>query len=194
MNNLNKRLIFLCCIVPLLGGCVAAAIVGGVTAGAYVFHDRRTPETYLQDKTIELSAFKAFELSDQLNDHADISVTSFNRVVLMTGTVPDVKTRRQAESIISQMENVKSVFNELSVLQLGQKQVSTVNDTLLASQINAEFLAREQLDPTRVKVISENGTVYLMGLVYKHEANKAIETARNTNGVKRVIQLFEIIG
>jgi len=173
-----------------LSGCFGALLVGGATGAAVVANDRRAGEVVLGDERVELTAGN--RLAGSFGDRAHINVTSYNYTVLLTGEVPDEKTKEEAEKIVSQVERVKTVVNELQIAGVSSL-ASRGNDTYLTGRVKAAFVAAQNFSPNHVKVVTEAGVVYLMGLVTRKEADDATEIARNISGVRKVVRVFEYI-
>lgn len=187
---MNRRtLILLAALVPVLAGCVGAAAVG-VGAGALMFTDRRMPETIVTDEGIELRA--AGRINERFGDRVHVNVTSYNRMALLTGEVPDAAARAEVEKLVAAVPNLKSISNEL---QIGP--VSTLsnrsNDVYLTSKVKARFIDASQFSANNVKVVTENGVVYLLGLATQREIDAAVQIARTTGGVRKVVRVFELI-
>lgn len=175
---------------PALVGCFGAAAVG-MGAGVMLAVDRRPTETILTDEGIEVRAGN--RISEKLGDRAHVNITSFNRNVLLTGEVPDAATKAEADKLVSGVPNVKAISNELQisgVTSLGARS----SDSYVTSKVKARFVDASQFSTNHVKVVTEAGTVYLLGLVTQREADAAVEVARTTGGVMRVVRLFDIIG
>ena len=165
-------------------------IMGGAAMGGLVATDRRTSGTQLEDEGIELRA--SSRIRDQLGERVHVNVTSYNRRVLLTGEVPSAQDRQLIEQVASRVENVLSVVNELSVQDkstLSQR----ASDTLVTGRVKASFVDAKDLFANAYKVVTERGTVYLMGRVTQREADRATEIARATSGVQKVVRVFEII-
>ena len=173
-----------------LTGC-AALVVGGAATGAAVSVDRRTASTVIADQEIELRAFKRLREAFP-SDKVSVSTTSFNRQVLLTGQVPDEPTRNQVEAIVRPIPDVRTVFNE-TVISPQISLTSKGTDASLTAQVKARMIQDNRVPGIHVKVVSEMGVVYLMGLVTRAEANAAAEVASLTSGVTRVVKLFEYI-
>jgi len=172
-----------------LTGC-APAMLGGMVGGAMVASDRRTSGTQLEDEGIELRSASAVRENFGSNVHANI--TSYNRQVLMTGQVPTARERQQLEQLIGRVENVRSVVNELAVgpaSSVGERS----SDVLISARVKAAMVDSEDVFASIYKVVTERGTVYLMGRVTQREANRATDIARSVGGVKRVVRVFEYI-
>jgi osmotically-inducible protein OsmY len=172
-----------------LVACVPA-VVGGAAAGGAVAADRRTAGFYVEDENIELKAVKYVETT--LGENTHINVTSYNRNVLLTGETPDEATKANAEAFVKSIENVRTITNEITVgpkTDLGSRS----NDTYLTTKVKSKFVTENQFPANYVKVVTENSVVYLMGLVSKAEADAAVAIASNTDGVSKVVKVFEYI-
>ena len=173
-----------------LHGCAAVA-VGGAAVGTSVALDRRTAGVYVGDQEIELRAMTRLrEAFPQKTDN--ISATSYNRQVLLTGQVPDETTRARATEVVKVIPDVRTVFNELS-LAGATSLTSDATDAATTGQVKTRLLRDERVPGTKIKVVTESSVVYLMGLVTQAEANVATEIARTTAGVTKVVTLFEYI-
>lgn len=173
----------------VLTGCVGATVVG-VGAGALVAADRRPSETFLMDESIELRT--GSRVDEALGNRAHVNVISYNRAVLLTGEVPDAGARAQIEKIASGVPNVKAISNETQVAGVSSLG-SRSNDAYITSKVKARFIDANKFAVIHVKVVTEAGTVYLLGLVTQRESDDAVEIARTTGGVQRVVRMFEII-
>ena len=174
--------------LPVLHGC-AAVVVGGAATGAVMADDRRTVGTITEDQGIEIKA--ANRIGEKFGD-AHINVTSYNRMLLLTGEAADAAAKDQIGKIAGAVENVRSVDNEIRIA--GNSSMSArANDSYLTSKVKARFLDAQKFDAVHVKVVTEANTVYLLGLVTRKEAADATEIARTTGGVQRVVRLFEYL-
>ncbi len=170
-----------------LSGCFPLAATG-VAVGVLAATDRRTIGTQTEDTGIEVTA--ASRLREELKNAGGISVTSFNRKVLITGQVIDDTTRQAAERIVAGVENVRSVHNELQVsgrVSLG----TTASDATISTRVKAAFVDAKDLQANTVKVVTEAGVVYLMGIVSRAEGDRAAQVASRVSGVTRVVTVFE---
>ena len=163
-------------------------LAGGAAAGGAVAADRRTSGYYVEDENIELKAVKKMETN--LGEHAHVNVTSYNRNILLTGEVPDAAAKAKAELLIKEIENVRTITNEIAV---GTKSSlsSRSNDTYLTSKVKTKFVTENKFSANYVKVVTENSVVYLLGIVTKAEADDATTIASNTDGVAKVVKVFE---
>jgi len=172
-----------------LGAC-APLVVGGFVGGAMVATDRRTSGTQLEDEGIELRS--ANRIREMVGDRVHVNVTSYNRQVLLTGEVPNDRDRQYLAKLVSEVDNVRSVVNELGVMpksSLGDRS----SDALITGKIKASMLDSKDIFASAYKVVTERGTVYLMGRVTQREANRATDIARTVGGVKKVVRVFEVI-
>jgi len=173
-----------------LSACAPLLVGGAVGSTVLVATDRRTSGTQLEDQGIELRA--ANRLRDQMGTRARISVTSFNRRVLLTGEVANARDKALAEQIVSEVDNVQGLVNELGITaspSLGQQ----ANDTLTTGKVKAALVDTKDLSANAFKVVSERGSTYLMGRVTQREADRATEVTRSVSGVQRVVRVLEII-
>jgi osmotically-inducible protein OsmY len=178
-------------LLPFLYGCVAPLVVGGAVAGgAMVANDRRTVGTITEDEGIELKA--AERLRDRLKGSAHVNVTSFNRMLLVTGEVPDAASKAEVERVARGVEQVRAVHNE-TIVAGATSMTARSSDSIITSKVKGRFLDARKFNALHVKVVTENGVVYLMGLVKKQEAADATEIARTTSGVQKVVRIFEYI-
>lgn len=171
----------------LLQGC-ELAILGGGAAAISAIEDRRTAGTLIDDDGIETRVRRS--VRERFGDATHVNVTSYNRSVLLTGETPDEATRAQVEKFALAIANVRGVTNELQVAgvsSLGAR----ANDSLITSKIKARLLDANKVNPVHVKVVTEAGVVYLLGLVTEQEANDAVDIARTTGGVIKVVKIFE---
>lgn len=172
-------------------GCVPVAAVGvGVGAGMMMGADRRTPASYLEDTKIETHA--ANQIFVKYKDTVHVNVTSFNGQVLITGEVNNEEEKSAVEQIALGVPKVKSVSNELAVSPLSGLAARS-NDTLITSNVKLRFINNKIFLPDHIKVVTENGAVFLMGIVYRKEAEAATGIARNSQGVQRVVTVFEYL-
>jgi osmotically-inducible protein OsmY len=174
----------------LMSACAPILIGGAAVSGALMYTDRRTSGAQLEDQAIELKAGP--RLKEALGDRAHLNVTSYNRLVLITGEVGTDADREAAEKAIAAIDNVRSVVNEAAVTMLSSLSARS-NDALLTTKVKAAFIDDGYIQANAVKVTTERGIVYLMGRVTEKEATKATEVARGVSGVQKVVRVFEII-
>ncbi|CAH1386706.1 BON domain-containing protein [Candidatus Nitrotoga sp. M5] len=188
MRYLNYLLLAI--MLGSIQGCFPI-IAAGVGTGALVVSDRRTAGIILEDQTIENKALN--HIKAQYKDTVYVNVTSFNRRVLITGQVPNKSFKTDIEKIVLNLMNVKAVTNELQVSPLTNLSWRS-NDGIITSNIKLRFLNNRQgFQPEHIKVITENSSVFLMGMVYHKEAEAAANIASSSRGVERVVKVFEYL-
>lgn len=182
-------------LIWILQGCTAAVVAGGAT-GASIAHDRRTMGSFVEDQNIELKAASAISKDQELDERSHINVTSYNRIVLLTGETPSQELRSRAEDIARKIAQVRRVHNEITIAAPSAMS-SRGSDTWITTKVKTSLFkvkGMENFDATRVKVVTENGVVYLMGILNHTEADAVVEVARKVSGVQRVVKVFEILG
>jgi osmotically-inducible protein OsmY len=173
-----------------LSACAPLLLGGAIMGSSMVVTDRRTSGTQVDDQAIELKATK--RINDLLGDRGNVSTTSYNRIVLLTGNVTNEADKAAVERAVSAIENVKSVVNEVAIgaaASFGNRS----NDTLLTSKVKASFVDAKDVQVNAYKVVTERGIVYLMGRVTEREANRASDIARGVSGVQKVVRVFEVV-
>jgi osmotically-inducible protein OsmY len=173
-----------------LGGCAALAVGGAVGAAALVVTDRRSAGVQLEDQNIELKSLT--RIREAVGERGHINATSYNRMVLITGEVPTEADRTAVEQAIARIENVRSTVNDVAVMGASSLTARS-NDTILTSKVKATFVDAKDLQANAVKVITERGSVYLMGRVTEREASRAVDLARSIPGVQKVVRVFEVL-
>lgn len=176
--------------VSVLPGCFPVAATG-IVVGAFSISDRRTTGAQAEDQAVELKAFNRFRERFK-SDRISLSVTSFNRTALVTGYVPDDATRAEVAKIVSGIENVRTVLNEVVVGPIPSMRTYGT-DTVLTTRVKASLIETKDLQANAIKVVTESNTVFLMGIVTEREAKLATDIASRVSGVRRVIRAFEII-
>lgn len=170
-------------------GCIPV-IVGGTGMAVAMVSDRRSSGTYVEDEGIEWKANKW--ISDRLGDKVHLNATSFNRKLLLTGEAFNEASRDEAGRVAASVENVREVVNELRVAPTSTFSARS-NDSYISSKVKARFVDQKDFHIQHVKVVTEAGTVYLLGLVSQREGNAATEIARTTSGVQKVVRVFEYV-
>jgi len=185
----QSRLLCLLVLSAVLQGCFPV-LATGVGSGALMATDRRSSGIYVEDEAIENKALS--RIGAQFKERVHVNVTSFNRKVLITGEAPDETTIAAIGNIAAGVENVRDVHNA-TVIALPSSLTSRSNDALLTSKVKFNFTNNKRFSSTHVKVVTENETVYLLGLAKRAEAGAASEIASTTGGVRKVVRVFEYL-
>jgi len=173
----------------LLGGC-AAAVVGTTATGVAVAHDSRTTGSVIEDQAIELKFARRMFSNESLKEQTHINVTSYNQIVLVTGEAPTEALRDEVIELVRNIEKVRHVYDEISIAAPSSL-MSRSADSLVTARVKTRLLTLKDFDGTRVKVVTDKGVVYLMGLLDRAEAQRVAEAARRVGGVQKVVKLFE---
>ena len=173
----------------LMSACAPLILGSAMVGGALVAVDRRTAGTQLEDEAIEL---KAGARAREVSPAGHINVTSYNRMLLVTGEVPSEVDRKAVEQVVGRIENVRSVVNELAIAGNSALGVRS-SDSLISGKVKASFIDAKDLQAQALKVTTERGVVYLMGMVTEREAARASDVARTISGVQKVVRVFELI-
>ncbi|MDR2925607.1 MAG: BON domain-containing protein [Azoarcus sp.] len=176
--------------VTLLQGCFPVLAVG-IGASALIAADRRTSGTYVDDESIE------WKVSDLIRKHFGtinhVNVTSYNRSVLLTGEVQNESVSAEMQRLAGTVQNVRGVANEL-VVAPPSTLTSRSGDSAISTNVKSRFLTSKDFSANHIKIVTEAGTVFLLGIVTRAEGDAAAEIARTSKGVKRVVKVFEYIG
>ena len=189
----TRKWLFLVILLPLLSGCapmVAVGVGAGAGTGAIVSEDRRTSGIFIEDESIELKSSR--RIYEQQGNQAHINVTSFNRIVLLTGEAPSEALKEDAGRLVRSVQNVRNVINEITIGERSSL-ASRSKDTFITSKVKSRFLASRKFQINHIKIITEKGVVFLLGMVKRDEADSATEIASSTSGVSKVVKVFEYI-
>ena len=189
---MTVRVVSLLLLLPLsssLQGCFPI-VAAGVGVGVMLAHDRRNRDSIIEDQQIEAKAYE--RIDKQFDSVMHVNVTSYNRSVLVSGEVLDESTKTEIGKIVSDIKNVRDVNNDLAVSNTSSL-ASRSNDGLITSNVKLRFVNDKRFNADHIKVVTENGTVYLLGIVNHAEAEAAIDVTRTTKGVRRVIKMFEYL-
>lgn len=173
-----------------LGGCVALVGGGAAMAGMSAI-DRRTTGSQVEDQGIELRAGN--RIGEVMGEKARVSVTSYNRMVLLTGQTGNATDKQTVENLVREQATVRQVYNEVEVLPFTATLGQRSKDTMLTGQVKASLVNAKDISASAIKVVTENNVVYLMGVVTPREAKRAAEIARGVNDVAKVVRVFEVI-
>lgn len=185
-----KKILTIIVMALSLQSCIFAAGAAAGAAAIAVVYDHRKVENILEDQKISNAASDKIKSVAELNDNSNISVTCFNRVVLLTGEATTPELRQEAEELVKSVRGVNHVYNEI-VVKGASSSLTRASDTWITAKIKTQMLATKGLESGTIKVVTENGSVYLMGIVNRHQADMAVEIARSVSGVQRVVKIFQ---
>lgn len=186
---INKLLIIMM-VTLALQGCVFVAGAAAGAAGVAVVYDHRKLSNILDDEKIANTIVNQIKADPTLSDQTHIDVTCFNRVVLLTGEAPTAALRQQVENIAHGVPNAGKVYNEITI-QGPTSTLTRTSDSWITTKIKSQMLATKDLKSGTIKVVTENGSVYLMGMVSHEQADMSVDIARQVSGVERVVKIFQ---
>ena len=183
--------------VPMIQGCAGALVPGAMTgavgaAGAVAGQERRTPGTFIDDELIEHKVASAIAEDVLLSDQTHINATSFNGIVLLTGEAPGESLRTRITEIARSIDKVRGVQNEIALLAPSTL-LARAGDAVVTGKVKAALFRDKEISAGRVKVVTERGVVYLMGLLRQEEVDRATEIARRVGGVQRVVKVVDYV-
>jgi osmotically-inducible protein OsmY len=189
-QRLVLTLIAAAALATALTACVPLVVGGAAVGAGLVATDRRTSGAQLDDQSIELRG--ASRIREIANDQMNVTVTSFNRQLLLTGTVATDADRRRVEASVQGVDNVRSVVNEVRVGE-GRSFPTRSNDTFITGKVKASLLDAKDVFANSFKVITDDGVVYLMGLATRRETDRATDIIRGVSGVQKVVRVVEVV-
>ena len=189
VQNFARISLLLVACATTLTGC-AGALVAGAGAGTMSANDPRSFGTQLDDEAIENRAINAIRARMDIADQSHVEVVSYNRIVLLIGQTPTVSYKATLAELVANVPNVRKVYNEMQVSG-PRSALTAMSDSTITTKIKTALLTESDFPSSQVKVVTENGEVFLMGLISRAQATRATEIARATGGVQKVIQLFE---
>ena len=184
------KFLVLTLITLTLQSCFFAAGAAVGAAAITIVYDHRTVDSILQDQKIDREVLRKFHDDPELHDNTHISVTSFGQVVLLTGEAPTAELRKKAESTAWTVHGIKRIYNAIAI-QGPTSALSQTNDTWITTKIKTTMLAKQGLKSASIKVVTENGTVYLMGTLTHQQEQVVVDIARHTSGVQKVVKIFQ---
>lgn len=176
--------------IQLLSACAPLLIGGAAVGGALMYTDRRTSGAQVEDEAIEAKAYN--RIRQAIGDRGHVNVTSYNRLALLTGEVPSESDRAAVANAVAGVENLRSVTNEIAVMP-NSSLTSRSSDAIVTSKVKATLFDAKDVQGNAFKVVTERGTVYLMGVVTERELNRATELARSISGVDKVVRVAEVV-
>lgn len=190
MKPFIKRALIIIGLSFVLQSCIFVAGAAAGAAAIAVVYDHRTISKTLDDTNIANKIVDKYRRYKSISQDSHVEVTVFNHVVLLTGETPNPETRQQAEEIAKSVPDVGRVYNQI-VIQGPTSSLTRTSDAWITTKIKGQMLATEDLKSSSIKVVTENGSVFLMGIVSKEQADIAVDIARQVSGVQRVIKVFQ---
>lgn len=189
---MKKKIIMLFALACLLQGCIFVVGAAAGAAAIAMVYDHRPLEATIEDTKIANTIVDHIRVVPGLRNESHIDVTVFNRIVLLTGETPDQSWRQQAESIAKSDPRVTRVYNQITI-EGPTSSLTRASDSWITTKIKSQMLAMEDLktNSSSIKVVTENGVVYLMGMVTHQQADTAVDIARQVSGVQKVIKIFQ---
>lgn len=185
-----NKLIIIIAITLSLQGCIFVAGAAAGAAGVAVVYDHRKLEKILLDEKIAKNATNKLRMVTDIKENSHIEVTCFNQVILLTGEASSASVRQQVDDIVRSVPEVKRIYNQITVKGRASS-LTQASDSWITAKIKTEMLATKGLQSGTIKVVTENGTVYLMGTVNRDQAETAVDIARQVQGVQRVMKIFQ---
>lgn len=192
MKNFIKHTFIIASVALSLQGCFFVAGAAAGAAAIAVVYDHRTFENTLQDTDLSNKIAYRIRHVIELRDDSHIEVSVFHRMVLLTGETPNPAWRTQAEDIARGVTGVTRVYNQITI-QNPTSSLTRTSDSWITTKIKGQMLAEDDLKSSSIKVVTENGTVYLMGVVKQDQAEVAVDIARQVSGVQRVVKIFQYV-
>lgn len=185
-----KKLLIVLSLVTSLQGCVFVVGAAVGAAAIAIVYDHRTIEAAVEDTKITNEVLKKLHANPALHQESHIEVTVFNRIVLLTGQTPNASWREQVEEIAKSVPDVGRVYNQITI-EGPTSTLTRTSDSWITTKIKSQMLATENLKSSTIKVVTENGVVYLIGMVTTEQANTAVDIARQVAGVQKVVKIFQ---
>lgn len=187
---MKTKFLLIIFIAAFLPACIPVAFVAGATAGGAIVYDNRGFKTMAQDKELQIRAQGSIDTDAQLRGQTHISVSVFNHIMLLVGQAATPELSQHAYDTVSTIPNIKRIYNEITI-QPPTSNMTRSRDTWITTKVKTMMLAEKGLKSTQIKVITENGVVYLMGLVTHSQGNLAAQVTSQVSGVQKVVKLFE---
>jgi len=186
---------WLCFLILALVTCmlVSSCMMGGIAvSGAQAVYDRHNIQKKFDDNFTSMQAYRAIYLKTDKYKNTNISVATYNDSVIITGQTPEIAQKNEITQLIKNLANDRKVYNFAEIASPSSF-LTRASDTWITSKIKAKLIATNNIDPTKIKVVTENGTVFLMGIIPREDADTAVDIAQNTSGVQSVVKIFSYL-
>lgn len=190
LHTRTLKMIATLLLITSLSSCIPAALVVGATAGGAVVYDKRSIKTMIQDRDAAQGATNYIAASPDLQKGTHISVAVFHHIMLLVGQADTEEQRQTAYNLASRIKYIKRMYNEITVrkpISLSQR----TKDAWITTKVKTEMLTTSGLHSTESKVVTEDGVVYLMGILTPQQIELAVDVARRVDGVREVVKVFE---
>lgn len=190
MKKITSTSILVMSLALSLQGCAVAVGAAAGAAAVAVVYDHRAFQNGVEDTKLANKIADAIRKMPSLRNECHIEVTVFNRVVLLTGQCPSQEWRQDAEQIASSVPGIARIYNQITI-QGPTSSLTRTSDSWITTKIKSQMLATEDLKSSSIKVVTENGDVFLMGIVKRQQAEVAVDIARQVSGVQKVLKIFQ---
>ena len=190
MKQLIKKTLLIAGMSLMTSSCIFVAGAAAGAAAIAVVYDHRTIENTLEDTRIANKIANKIKHTEVLDEESHVEVTVFNRVVLLTGETPNPDWRIQAEELAKKVDGVLRVYNQITI-QGPTSSLTRTSDSWITAKVKSQMLANQDLKSGSIKVVTENGDVFLMGIVSRDQADIAVDIARQVSGVQKVVKIFQ---
>ncbi len=190
MNQFIRQALLVSSLMLTLQGCIFVAGAAAGAAAIAVVYDHRTIQNSLEDTDLANKIVDKIRVVPNLRNQSHIEVTVFHHIVLLSGETPNAEWKQQAEEIAKTVPGVTRVYNQISI-QGPTSSLTRTSDSWITAKIKSQMLATEDLKSSSIKVVTENGVVFLMGIVRQQQADIAVDIARQVSGVQKVVKIFQ---
>jgi len=191
-GDLMKKILLITTLSTCLTACIPTAFVAGAAIGSAIIYDQRNVKVMMDDRDIAYRAQAKLDQDPELKNIARLSVAVFNHTVLLVGQAPSSTLKNRAEELVRSIPKVSRVYNEIAV-EKPSSMVASTNDTWLTAKVKSVLLAEKGLNSAQIKIVTENGTVYMMGLVTRSQGDLATNATQKVAGVQKIVKLFEYL-
>jgi osmotically-inducible protein OsmY len=185
----------LCFVILLFVTCafVSSCMMGGIAvSGAQAVYDRHSIQKKLDDNYTSMQAYRAIYLETDKYKNTNVSIATYNNSIIITGQTPELGQKKEITQIVKNIASNRKIYNFAEIASPSSV-LTRASDTWITSKIKAKMIATNNIDPTKIKVVTENGTVFLMGIVLREDADIAVDIAQNTSGVQSIVKIFSYL-
>lgn len=172
---------------------ISSCMMGSIAvSGAQAVYDRHNIKKKFDDNYTTMQAYRAIYLETDDYKDTHIAIATFNDAVIITGQAPQLQQKREITHLVKNLAGERKVYN-FSEIASPSSALTRTSDTWITSKIKAKLIATNDIDPSKIKVVTENGTVFLMGIVPRADAETAVDIAQNTSGVQSIVKIFSYL-